>query len=510
MKTFEIAPYFTRAYNFLNVLASQGSLYEAEAEAVKIAFEQDFLSLDDAIELGCRTDRLAAIFAAGLENSTSFQTELSKLTAPTWKDYAIPPASLDLQDSLVAKLYHQKKPLPHEKTVLRLGELARYVGCKLFENALRDGIDIDIKFDGAPNFERLILKHCTDENMPALAQWNNNKYEDATKRLTCVCLNHNEDLITIDPGKDLLYTKLTKPISDRVSNGTLDYNLTCIPTEKDALLDNIPYDEYIKLFFELCDQPWLHIGKAQEYLIAKLDKCHTMRLTSGDGTDISMEFVDEQGKHFTFCNSLIARNNPGSEVFSAPRRDSVNGVIVAKGLFEYEAGKTIRDLTLHFEKGKLVKFEAAEGAEYFQRFLDRDPNNYYIGEFGKGTNPHLRRHVLNMLLVEKIGPSFHVALGKAYTYTRYGNQTVHVDNGNDSKDHWDITAMLTNKGTMELDGELIMKDGLFLDPELAVLNDGWAAVPVAERPDYWKNFQGYRHNSAFQPGQATLPVYAPT
>jgi aminopeptidase len=99
----------------------------------------------------------------------------------------------------------------------------------------------------------------------------------------------------------------------------------------------------------------------------------------------------------------------------------------------------------------------------------------------------LKRHVANGLLVEKISSSFHLALGEAYQITNYLGKEVHMNNGNDSLDHWDITTML---GNMYLDDTIVMKDGVFLDPELDVLNRGWNAVPVDERPEQWKDYAG--------------------
>jgi aminopeptidase len=98
---------------------------------------------------------------------------------------------------------------------------------------------------------------------------------------------------------------------------------------------------------------------------------------------------------------------------------------------------------------------------------------------------------MNILLVEKVGGSFHLALGNAYTFNEYAGNPVKVDNGNRSLDHWDITTMLIGKqGVIELDGKPIMKDGLFLDPKLDILNRGWAAIPEDKRPDYWKSYKG--------------------
>jgi aminopeptidase len=241
--------------------------------------------------------------------------------------------------------------------------------------------------------------------------------------------------------------------------------------------------------FELCDQPDAWIEKANNLLIERLNKTSTIRFTNKDGTDVSMSLIDTDGRHFTFANSQTKRNIPGSEVFSAPRIDSINGVIVSKGKFlaGQDETKQIINLTRHFKDGLLTSFTAEKGAEYFQGFLDRDPQNYRVGELGIGTNPHLKRHVANGLLVEKISGSFHTAHGHAYTMTEYLGTPVHMNNGNTSIDHWDITTML---GDMYLDGEIIMKNGLYLPAELDVLNRGWNAVPVAERPAQWRDYKG--------------------
>jgi aminopeptidase len=275
--------------------------------------------------------------------------------------------------------------------------------------------------------------------------------------------------------------------------------LTNIPSKQDALRDGIDLAEYIDHYLEMADQPLDYDDTPQRELIKELNAASTLRFTNDDGTDVTMSLIDHDGTHFTFCNSTNKRNVPGSESFSAPRRDGVNGVIVAKGLHPlgHDGSKTIRDLTMWFENGKIIKFKTASEGEdkLFQAFLDRDPNNYYVGEIGIGTNPYLKAHVANTLFVEKIGGQFHVALGKCYTHTEYMGDKVHVNNGNSSKsnDHWDIATMLYGRGgKIYLDERMIMDNGKFLDPKYAVLNDGWAAVPQDKRPPHRRDLTGVK------------------
>ena len=95
---------------------------------------------------------------------------------------------------------------------------------------------------------------------------------------------------------------------------------------------------------------------------------------------------------------------------------------------------------------------------------------------------------------EKPKGSFHLALGNCYGYETYNGKPVKIKNGNVSNSgiHWDITTMLTGKnGSVELDGKVIQENGIWVDengqpdPELAVLNYGWGALPENERPEWY-------------------------
>lgn len=279
--------------------------------------------------------------------------------------------------------------------------------------------------------------------------------------------------------------------------------LTYIPTEEEAQIDGIDYPDYLTFFFEAADQPWQHIRTAQAKLIAAFNKGDDLHITNSDGTNIRMKLTGH-----TFANSVIQRNIPGSEIFSGPVRESVNGTVVANGTFAFDIhGEThvMKNLRLTFENGLVTNAEAEEGQEALTAIISQDDHRAEtdpkyqgmrkVGEIGIGTNPHIRQHLANPLLVEKISGSFHIALGSAYG-NRYMGEDVFMDNGNRASAHWDITTMLRGKeGRMYLDGHLMQKDGVWQAvPELGitaedvrVLNEGWRALPNAQQPHYWRN-----------------------
>ncbi len=341
-----------------------------------------------------------------------------------------------------------------------------------------------------PERNMLIINHLNEENLQGIATFRLREfYDDATSYIRIVENTDPKILKQTDNNKEKLFKNMTKEISKKVINGEVEWILTYIPTENDAELDGFGYHEYLEFFFEMCDQPWDEIKKAQKLLIKKFDNAKTLHITNSDGTDITMSIETQ-----TFVNSTIYNNIPGSEIFSSPVKNQVNGKIVAIGRFQRGSSDIIEDITLVFKDGKIVDFDARVNKEDLEHLVTLDDNDgegsRHLGEIGIGTNPHLSKHVLNGLLVEKIGGSFHVALGSCYTFPNdEDGNLVKVSNGNKSHNdlHWDITTLLKGKdGKMYLDGELVQDNGLWLGDEYKVLNESWGALPENERPNWWK------------------------
>jgi aminopeptidase len=487
VKFTELSASYQTQLEKIRTLQEPGSLWQKEADEFIAKTGKQAASTDEMMQLLHEGQRLAKIAVAGLASNAEFHQEVTAHALPMWKDYGTPPASLDLQHELAKKLYNVD-PAKDKTALLRVGDGSREIGKWLVDKCTADKVGFIIEFTD-PDFNAFVMNNAADDGVKVLAEFYVEQMKPVSKIIASRPGLPDKQVVLTQPAKAQLYARCSKPFSDRVTSGNLFYTLTEIPTRRDALVDGIPYNDYVTLFFEMCDQPWAEVGKAQAALIQEFNSASTVRFTNDDGTDISMSLVDTDGRHFTFCNSLIAKNVPGSEIFSAPRRDSVEGKIVAKGRFSHSPGKIIENLTMEFEKGHLVRYSADNGLEHFEEEIGVDEGARYIGELGIGTNPHLDKHVANGLFVEKIGGSFHLALGQAYTYTEYGGVPVQVNNGNRSALHWDITTMLKGRnGKIFLDGRQIMDNGLWLDPKYDVLNRGWEALPRDQRPDYWKDY----------------------
>ncbi|MFN3828036.1 MAG: aminopeptidase [Micavibrio sp.] len=488
MKIKELGPFYQRQIATVKTLAAGQSLWRDEAKVLLplISKYYRYADADDLLTTLNRMDRLDMIHQTGLENESAFKIDVRDIAPAGWASFGAPPVDVVLQESLAAKLYNAKAG-SNDVVQIELGEGSRNIGPWLINRARKDKIPFIVRFID-PNFSALLINHAPVERLQDMGKQYLKDREKVNKKIVSYPGMADGKQVNPHPDKSAAYAKEVRPFNLKSSTGEVFYTLTIIPTRKDAQIDGIPYDDYLKLFFEMCDQPWPQITNAQKELIKEFNAASQVRITNNDGTDVSMSLVDHDGSHFTFCNSVIAKNVPGSEIFSAPRRDSVNGTVVAKGRFEHD-DQLIENLTMEFKNGELVRYDAEKGLEAFRRAVTMDDGARYVGELGIGTNPHLKKHVVNSLLVEKIGGSFHLALGRPYSYTEYGGETVKVDNGGRSGLHWDITTMLHGKeGCIYLDGRKIMDNGQWLDQKYDILNRGWESVPRDQRPDYWKDY----------------------
>jgi len=211
------------------------------------------------------------------------------------------------------------------------------------------------------------------------------------------------------------------------------------------------------LFFDVCTLDYARMDGAMDPLVHRLEAADQVHI-QGPGTDLRFSI-----KGIPVVKCAGNRNIPDGEVYTAPVKDSVNGTIryTARTLYQ---GTIFEGIELTFENGKIIQASAGDRTDALNRILDTDEGARYVGEFAIGVNPYLDRPMLDILFDEKIGGSFHFTPGASYDA---------ADNGNKSAVHWDMVCIQTPEfggGTIELDGEIIRKDGRFVVDDLQGLN----------------------------------------
>lgn len=228
------------------------------------------------------------------------------------------------------------------------------------------------------------------------------------------------------------------------------------PTPSMAQQAGMSTETFENFFFNVCTLDYEKMRQALVPLKERMDCTNRIRLT-GPGTDLTFSI---KGIPTVGCSG--ARNIPDGECFTAPVRDSVDGVIQFNTPTLYH-GVTFTDVCLNFKNGKIIEAKSNR-TDKLNEILDTDEGSRYIGEFAISFNPHITAPMLDILFDEKMTGAFHFTPGQAYD---------EADNHNRSAVHWDMVMNQTPEyggGTIEFDGEVVRRDGRFVVPELEGLN----------------------------------------
>ena len=133
--------------------------------------------------------------------------------------------------------------------------------------------------------------------------------------------------------------------------------------------------------------------------------------------------------------------------------NSANGHVHFTYPTMYE-GFEVTNVRLEFKDGKCVKATADKNEAYLNSKLDIDAGARYLGEFAIGTNERINKFTGQILFDEKIGGSFHMALGHGYPEAKSENMNSAI--------HWDMICDLRNGGEITVDGELFYQNGKFV------------------------------------------------
>lgn len=266
---------------------------------------------------------------------------------------------------------------------------------------------------------------------------------------------NTRSLNNVDPAQAAMRNQVYGKVRRRQSEAKADLRwcLTLYPTAgyaQDAEMSLRDFEEFVCNVCFLNDADpiarWREVSYEQQRLVDWLVGKKRVHIL-GDGTDLQLSI---EGR--TFINSDGKRNFPSGEFFTGPVEDSANGVIRFDVPASYD-GRTIENVRLVFNDGKVVEASARHGQQYLERMLELDKGARFLGEFAFGNNPGVVRPTRNILFDEKMGGTVHLALGNSYPETGGLNKSVL---------HWDMVCDLRKQGEVWIDDVLFLKDGKIL------------------------------------------------
>jgi aminopeptidase len=308
-----------------------------------------------------------------------------------------------------------------------------------------------------PGMEELVYKYGNDKQLQFVPEPYKQVMSTYDARIVVFSDSNTKALSNVDSAKMVLRSRsrseLMKIMMRRSAAGELRWVLGPYPTNalaQDAEMSLTDYEDFVygACLPDLKDPIgyWRNFSARQDKIVAWLKGKQTIRVV-GKETDLRLSI---NGRNFENCDGKM--NMPDGEVFTGPVEDSMEGYVY----FSYPAiygSHEVTGVRLTFEKGEVVKATADKNQDYLLRTIATDAGSKRVGEFAIGTNEGIKKFTREILFDEKIGGSFHMALGSGYPET---------GSTNESAIHWDMVCDLRDGGEIWVDNTLFYQNGKFV------------------------------------------------
>ncbi|MDL2343141.1 aminopeptidase [Deinococcus sp. MIMF12] len=269
-----------------------------------------------------------------------------------------------------------------------------------------------------------------------------------------------------------------KPYSLQVMTNRLNWNLISAPVPEWAglMFPGVPREEAVQQQWDAifaatrADQPdaleqWeAHLADLQrrrELLTGR--QYHALHFRGGE-TDLTVGLAEDHvwggGSAQTPSGITFTANIPTEEVWTAPHRERVDGVVVSTKPLSYN-GVLIDGIRIRFEGGRVVDATATSGQDTLRQMIETDEGSHRLGEVAlvPHSSPISRSGLFFYNTLYDENAASHIAIGSAYRFNVRGGVEMTTEEfaargGNDSLTHVD---WMIGSGEMDVDG--LTKDG---------------------------------------------------
>jgi aminopeptidase len=345
---------------------------------------------------------------------------------------------------------------PGDKVLVRGGAAAAPLLRSIYVEVLQAG-GHPLMMVNLPETEELLFRYGSDEQVQHVPEPQRLIMETYDVLISARAAVNTRALSSVAPAKIVVRQQsrrdLMQTVNKRAAAGELRWVGTIFPTNALAQDAEMSLNEYEDFVYGACRvdtvdpvAAWKHFSVWQQGIVDWLKGRERVRVI-GPETDLRLNIAGR-----VFLNSDGTRNMPSGEVYTGPVEDSIEGHVY----FSYPAiyqGREVTGVRLWFEKGRVTRASAEKNEDLLLEMLDTDAGARRVGEFAIGTNEGITRFTRQILFDEKIGGSFHLALGAGYPDT---------GSLNESAIHWDLICDLRGGGEIWVDDELLYRNGAFV------------------------------------------------
>ena len=337
------------------------------------------------------------------------------------------------------------------------GTVAAPLVRELFRHALRAGAHPRTRID-VEGVDVITLAEASEQQLTFVSELDRQDVEQIDAFITIWGDRNTRALSQADPARVSRRIgsrrELINRLWERIDADQAKWVGTRFPTEAHAQDAEMSLSDYEDFVYSAChvresEDPVGHWRGTSAVLNARARELETFRELRIVGPDTDLR-LGVEGRGWIGADGKL--NMPDGEIFTSPLETETEGEI----RFSFPAifhGRSVEDVRLRFEGGRVVAAEAKTGNDYLQSLLDLDDGSRILGELAFGLNYEIDRFTRDILFDEKIGGTVHLALGASFKK---------VGGENDSGLHWDMICDLRDEGEIYADGELVWKGGHFL------------------------------------------------
>ncbi len=376
----------------------------------------------------------------------------------------------------------RKKPFkPYDTILLRYDLDSLPLAEVVYKKLIKKRYHVLVRSLSSPSMEKSLYGLSDKKQRTFIGKWedtlysniNGNIYISAPKSLTHLKdidpMKINETAIAKKPLRDILEKKEEK--------GNFGWTLCEFPTEPVAKKAKLSLKEYSNQIIKACFlnekdpvKKWQKIFKDSMKIKKWLNDMPIKKLHM-QSRSCDLEITPGEKRQYL---GVSGHNIPSFEIFTSPDWRGTNG-IYHSNLPSFRSGNYVKDITLEFKKGNVIKAKARQGNNFLNKMIKMDEGSKRVGEFSLTDKrfSRINKFMANTLFDENFGGHYgnsHIAIGMSYSDTYKGNSATLTKEikkklgFNNSALHWDlvntedktVTAILKNGKR-----KLIYEKGMF-------------------------------------------------
>jgi len=337
-----------------------------------------------------------------------------------------------VRDSRLDKL---AKVIVEYSTGIKPGQLVRITGDPvalplleaIYEACLKAGANAFLKCS-PDTLAEMFYEHASDDQLKFVNPVALYEIENIDVSISLWAETNTKSLTRVDPKRQGKASAARKPIfkvfMERAAKAKgdpekLNWCGTLYPTlasAQDAEMSLRQYEDFVFSAGHLDKEDpvaiWREIEARQQKVVDYLQGKKALHFKTNNGTDLH---VNVEGS--TWINCAGHENFPDGEVFTGPNLKAKDGGVNGIVRYSFPAvhnGREVHDIELTFEKGRVVNAKASKNEDFLKEMLAMDEGASNLGEIAIGTNYNITEYSKNTLFDEKIGGTFHAAVGAGY------------------------------------------------------------------------------------------------